>query len=787
MAIVALPATAQATNPPPRLTWIGTPTFTLGADGIRTLSVPFSAVDDGPSGLSEVGMEFELVGSSSSNLALDGIVVAHWNGTGQSSVTAATAGGTMRKWVPSGTYAVRDIDVIDRAGNRTTYFPGGTDTSEPSGPVADPFDWSKIRFTVNNPDQDIQPPHLTSLGVFEKSVVAGEPVVVLYTAIDDVSGVGSTGIEYVDVQGHVNWAQAEQDVAAVGPATWLIPLSAIGGNYRVVSIFLTDNEGNTMQYSGSAGGGSGPVNGIDPDAADFDVTAVTPDSTVPTMSSLKPLSKSTLHPGDEFAFDFTAFDDLTGITELTVDYVNGDGVQGQWWQHCGDLTHGPVSVVLPSYAATGKWTINDVAISDGAGNMAIYAADGTVNHQPSGATAPATLSLPVSSLSFTVSPGASAPWPVPSGSTLGQGCGTAAAVGVSVPAVSETPGAGLSVTAHVSRAGASVSQPVTATYSAVGRQVHLLGVARGSSTGHTSTATTLAATTGYFVRFFGQARGTTTVNPARSATATVRAVTPGEVIGGLDSHRRLAVRLGPTRRGETLSGVTVGGSSAVVSAAHRNFWFAVTSTHRIYVRDDWSTWRPLTTGGAACATVSAAALGGSLAIACDGTDHHLRTAWWPLSTITLPAVRAWTDRGVHPGSGATLWSDGKVVRAAVSTASGVIARTLGGHWSNTGAHCTGQPAVAVSGGQTYLACTDASKRVNLLRHRSYGWANWKTGLVARGLPALTARPDGTAGLWLVGTDGRCRGITLTSSTARGRWTLLPGSYLSGTTATYGVA
>ena len=79
----------------------------------------------------------------------------------------------------------------------------------------------------------------------------------------------------------------------------------------------------------------------------------------------------------------------------------------------------------------------------------------------------------------------------------------------------------------------------------------------------------------------------------------------------------------------------------------------------------------------------------------------------------------------------------------------------------------------------------ATLTLNVLRHRSYGWVNWKAGLLVRGVPALTARPDGTAGRWLVGSDARGRGITLTSSSTRGRWTVLPGTYLSGAIASYG--
>jgi len=778
---LALSSVAQATNPPPRLTAIGAPTVTLEANGERTFSVPFSAIDEGPSGLQEVGITYRLRGSDPNSLAVMSTFGGFWNGIGQTSVTGAIVG-TMTKWAPSGTYDVDTVDVVDRAGNRTTYRPGGTDYSEPAGTVVDNFDWASSSFTVNNPNQDVQPPHLTSLGVFESTVAAGQPVVVTYTATDNLSGISTMAVEYEDPQGHTGWAEALGDVAAVGPATWLVPLSAIGGSYKVMMIDVQDNEGNSQMYMGAAAGG-GPSGGINPDAADFTVSAVSPDSTAPVLQSITPLSSSSLHPGDEWAFHLSSSDDLTGVVRLSVDYTNGDGVQGQWYQECGNLTDGAIAVVLPSYAATGNWTINDLVLTDGAGNYSIYARDGSLRVQPGNTVT--THTIPISSLDFNVSPGTPSDWPVPSGETITSRCSGASSVGISVPAVSDEPGAGLTVSSHVMRSGTNISQPVSATYERVGARVHLLGIARGSTTGHTVTSTTLNQTTGYFVRFFGEIQGAVTSAPATSATATVHAVSPGEVVAGLDSHRRIAVRRGAAHVGATLSGLTVGASSAVVSAAHRNFYFAVTSTHRIYVRDDWSAWRPLTSGGAACATVSAAATSSALAIACDGTDHHLRTASWSLSTTALPTVRAWTDRGLHAGSGVTLWSDGKTVRAAVSTSNGVLARSLAGTWGKLGVRCAGQPAVTVSGGQTYLACTDASGRLNVLRHRSYGWVNWKTGLAVRGMPALTARPDGTAGLWLVGSDSRCRGITLTSSSTRGRWTVMPGTYLSGTIATYG--
>jgi len=770
---------AQAATTPPRITSVGAPTVRLNADGTRTVSMPFSADDFSGSGLARVQISF----MRSDGSWVNGAGPMVWTSTGQSHVDGVAVG-TLSKWTPSDQYRIGEATVWDQQNDYTDYWPGGQSSSAPAGPVADTVDWSAADFSVDNPNQDVDAPHLSSIKLYQDTVVAGSPVVVTYDAADDRSGVSWMGVTYNDPKGHQFGLSASDPLTApVGPATGLVPLTATGGKYTVAAITVEDNAGNTRIYQSPYGGGA-TTDGIDPQSVDFTVTPVAEDSTTPTLDSVNVLSAPTLHPGDELAIDYGASDNLSGVGDIDLHYKDPDGIDYDWSQWCGDLSHGPVSLVLPPSAKPGKWKFIEFLVRDHAQNAASYVYDGTVNVFPSGASGPSSHSLDLSQLDFTVTPGTPGPWPVATGSTLGHGCSLDTVVNAGTDALSVPPGAPVTVTSTVSKAGAAVQNPVTATYAQSGAGVRLVGVTTGSSSGRTAVPATVNATTKFFVRFFGS-DSAGSAPPAGSASATVHVVNPGEVVAARDTQWRLTAGHAPTFAAATLSTFAAGPSFAVASVANRNFWFAVTTTHRVYVRDDWSSWRALTNDAHACVTVSAVTVGQSVAIVCDGTDHHLRTATWPASAVGLPSVRTWTDRGVHPGTGATAWSDGSTVRVAVNGSSGVLWRTLTGAWHDAGIRCAGLPSVALSAGHTYLACTGSTGKLSVFWLRSSGWRRALSGVALRGSAALVARPDGMVALWVVGLDERLHRLTLTWTGIRGGWQAVGGRFASGTAAAYG--
>ena len=276
-------------------------------------------------------------------------------------------------WGAAGTYTLESIEVTDREANKTVYERG-----------ASGLDLTGGDFSVENPNEDVTPPMVTSARLWQATVKAGDPVVVLYGASDDRSGVREVVVSGWTPAGHQFWLQSLPELGAAGPATWLVPLAAPAGEYDVILIHVIDRAGNTLTYRPGESPDPYPEDAVvpshtypDPDALDFVVEGGPGDVSSPLITDFDPITPSTRRPGEQVALDFSATDEGTGVDRVGARWTDDMGHEVRAEKDCGDATGGPLTVTLDDFRSLDTdWALRELYVFDHLGNWSIYHRDG---------------------------------------------------------------------------------------------------------------------------------------------------------------------------------------------------------------------------------------------------------------------------------------------------------------------------------------------------------------------------------------------------------------------------
>jgi hypothetical protein len=738
------------------------------------LSVPFTASDQGGSGVASVTAIFTNPRASDH---IQTWILPRWsdNGVSASSVSS-TLTVELGPWVASGTWTLARVDIADEQNNQRSYSPSGITTIPDDGtsPPND-IDWTQS-MTVDNPNEDVTKPHLTSLHVFEPAIAAGEPMVALYTATDENSGVDGVWFEYTSPRGTSLEAYNNNPVTAgVGPAVWLAPLSAYGGDYTLNDIYVQDRAGNVRRYG--LNGDADSVNDVDLRDGDFSVIPVAEDATMPTLDSFTLRSSTSLHPGDQVALDYTAHDDATNVVHVEAWWVDSEDHQSTEGVHCDiGAGSGTITMTLPSFAAAGTWQLLHIEVVDGQNNIADYQRDGSIVKQPTDATGPDQHSFDLSTGDFTVSPGTPTGQTVPSSG----GCSSSPDLTLGSTTPDAVAGSDVTLSGAVRHADMPVGAPVLATYSKDSRGVHLLGVTRGSDDGTFAQTVHPRETMHYWASFFGKARGNIS-DPAESAQGSIRVVQPATVgVARAGDGQLLREAAGAHVR-------QLGGSTrsapAVVGHGTDNYYFEITD-RAVRVRDDARGWHRFGRPVNGCTGLGATIVRATVRVACVGGDHRVR-----LASVALGAALPATPRWHLIGSGATaspsLWatSDG-VVHVLVRASGGALRTwTSAAGWHALPMGCASSPAANATGRTTFVACTRSDGAVRVWTRAGGIWSSRLVDARAAGAPALSSR-RGVVQLWV--TTRAHRLATLALDTSNARWTRWSDAVATGVAAGAGV-
>ena len=235
-------------------------------------------------------------------------------------------------------------------------------------------DQSPYKFSVTALDPDTTPPTVDGITFEPSTVEAGNTVSIIVNAQDDNSGLDVLQVNIANAEG----GQLETIGAPISGWTALdnnqysrehtINQYALGGEWHVSSVHFTDVLGNILSVFYPA----------DESPSKFSVTAINPDTTLPTLGDItfEPTSASA---GDTVSVIVEAEDDILGVGYILVNISNPENtnVRGvasriEFWEALEDNRYSR-TFVLDESAMSGSWFVSNIHITDNANNyLSIY-------------------------------------------------------------------------------------------------------------------------------------------------------------------------------------------------------------------------------------------------------------------------------------------------------------------------------------------------------------------------------------------------------------------------------
>lgn len=438
--------------------------------GNQPVTIEFAARDDGGAGLTYAMFTFAS--------PLDGSLRVDSAWMDRATEGTFRAVEILTPWAASGTYRLVKVEIDDREGNRTIYE---RDTS--TG-----FDFAAADFTVDNPLEDTTAPVITSASLFQSTVLQGTPVVILYGASDNLSGVKEVVFSGWSPDRGQYWVTSLPELGAVGPAAWVVPIASPSGLYENTLIQVHDRAGNYTTYQVGYRASVYPPKAAlpqhdypDPASLSFNVEGSTGDRVSPEITSMAPITPNVRHLADIVAIDYSAFDSGTGVAQIAAQWTDGKGHVIDANKTCGDLTHGPMSTRIEDYRTVGSdWTLQSVAVSDYLYNQTDYFRDGRVAYQ-GGDAGPLTHDFDFSAFDFRIEDGPPSESDIPD--TTAQYCPLNSVISLELDDPLAEFGQLVTIGGQVDVGDNPVDQPLVAIHEYIEGQADLVGVVVGDALG----------------------------------------------------------------------------------------------------------------------------------------------------------------------------------------------------------------------------------------------------------------------------------------------------------------
>lgn len=438
------------------------------------------------------------------------------------------ATGVLTPWAAEGHYTLVNVDLRDNIGNFTRYARDGSVTTIPQDATTPPapFDFASLDFDVTNSLQDIAIPTVTDMKPVQKTVLAGEPVIVTSAISDDRSGAAELSVRYTAPSGvtEINTG-VDQVLATAGLTSGVLPLGAEAGTWRATVVQLQDRAGNRAIYLRDQPNpiyfplGVRPFQdqpAIDFAALDIDVKPLSPDFEAPLISDVSREGPDQLHGNDDVVMHYR-LSDASAIRSVDFLYsdVNGHRMGVRNW--CLP-ERGTAVDTVPLGFDPGPVILQEIMVIDDLHNARYYYRDGRVFSQNQ-REPDAVPGIDLSAFDFEFVAGASAYTGHPN---TRVGCPTIPKLPLTVPATA-VPGEVIDIAGQVL---SGTDNPLPAAQVAVftqpqGQSPRLLDVTTADSAGRYVTQTAITSDTSVRVRFLGR-DGTTGAAAATSEPKLVR-------------------------------------------------------------------------------------------------------------------------------------------------------------------------------------------------------------------------------------------------------------------------
>jgi hypothetical protein len=228
--------------------------------------------------------------------------------------------------------------------------------------------------------QDTTSPKLTALEFPDRIDTSAAPahVKVELAATDDLSGVNHIELSFVSPSGTARHGGAAKFDAAQSVSksiTVTFPRLSEPGQWTLNTVLLSDAARNTLILDAEGLVRAGFRTNLEVKSAS--------DTTPPTLTSLRfaPESINTSEGHAKVSVEFTATDDLSGVTYLELSFLSPSGSARQGGMAKFEPTKSAsksIEVTFPPRSEPGQWTLATVILGDAAGNTLVLDADAAV-------------------------------------------------------------------------------------------------------------------------------------------------------------------------------------------------------------------------------------------------------------------------------------------------------------------------------------------------------------------------------------------------------------------------
>ena len=272
---------------------------------------------------------------------------------------------TVGQYDENGSYAIRYIDVVDRAGNMFTYYNSNLYPNEDYK-----SDFSAADFTISGATPDYEYPKIDYVTVDKKNVVPGDTVTIRVKASDDASGIGYFEVEMKgpnDFNPNIYFREVSEGIYE---GKYKVREYDENGTYSIDYISIGDKVGHNTSYYNSNLYPSWH-NKVDFSPADFTVTGATPDHEAPQLISVS-VDKEDAVPGDTVKIMVKAVDSLSGLGNCFIDLRKPDGSTSYLFSEKEVNGVYTFEHTVGQYDVNGTYSVSLVSIGDKAGNYQAY-------------------------------------------------------------------------------------------------------------------------------------------------------------------------------------------------------------------------------------------------------------------------------------------------------------------------------------------------------------------------------------------------------------------------------
>ena len=250
--------------------------------------------------------------------------------------------------------------------------------SMPVGTYAEELDGEENSASLVEPyAEDSEAPNLKGLSVSSDTVKAGEKLTVTITATDDLSGINSCQATFVNKENKRRLTA--MSYSRENPTTLILEVSEYepGGKYELEDVLLSDKAGNDVWYVEDYSGDFADNTIWEKLEIEESFTVVNEkdsDEEAPKLTGLE-VSKDTVKAGEKLTVTITATDNFSGINSCQATFVNKENKRRLTAMSYSRENPTTLILEVSEYEPGGKYELEDVLLSDKAGNDVWYVKD----------------------------------------------------------------------------------------------------------------------------------------------------------------------------------------------------------------------------------------------------------------------------------------------------------------------------------------------------------------------------------------------------------------------------